>query len=138
MQSQQWMSGAMDNSLSLHIEGLGFDSCWVRLFFFIVVLFWCVSFLFLNIGSVLQHQFIRKYLNVTFDIKPKKSLNVLPNLRLLLVYINDLNISCTNVDLQWVFCLLNSLQHEQRLATESIKLTLINLNQPKFELDSLR
>ena len=72
MQSQQWMSGAMDNSLSLHIEGLGFDSCWVRLFFFIVVLFWCVSFLFLNIGSVLQHQFIRKYLNVTFDIKPKK------------------------------------------------------------------
>ena len=55
MQSQQWMSGAMDNSLSLHIEGLG-----------------CVSFLFLNIGSVLQHQFIRKYLNVTFDIKPKK------------------------------------------------------------------
>ena len=75
MQSQQWMSGAMENSLSLHIEGLGFDSCWVRLFFFlIVVLFCCVSFFFLNIGSVLQHQFIRKYLNVTctFDSKPKK------------------------------------------------------------------
>ena len=72
MQSQQWMSGAMDNSLSLHIEGLGFDSCWVRLFFshscFVLLCF----FFFLNIGSVLQHQFIRKYLNVTFDSKPKK------------------------------------------------------------------
>ena len=36
-----------------------------------------------------------------------------------------------------VFSLLNLVQHEQRLATESIQLALINLNQPNFELDSL-
>ena len=62
----------MDNSLSLHIEGLGFDSFCVRLFFshsrFVLLCF----FFFLNIGTVLQQQFIRKYLNVTFDSKPKK------------------------------------------------------------------
>ena len=42
MQSTQWLRGAMDNTLSLHIEGLGFDSCWVRLFSFFLSRF--VSF----------------------------------------------------------------------------------------------
>ena len=58
MQSKQWLRGAMDNTLSLHIEGLGFDSCWVRLFSFFLSRF--VSFFKKHIGSVLQHQFTRK------------------------------------------------------------------------------
>ena len=63
----QWIIHCLYTSKASGSTPVGWD-----FFLFIVVLFWCVSFLFLNIGSVLQHQFIRKYLNVTFDIKPKK------------------------------------------------------------------
>ena len=63
----------MDNVLILQVEDLGFDSCWVRLFsFFIVVLFCFVSFFkkiiwkaFCNINLLGK--------NVTFDSKPKKA-----------------------------------------------------------------
>ena len=59
-----WLRGTMDNALPLqcHVEGLGFDSRLVRLLSFFrshFVLF-CLFFEKKHIGSVLQHQFIRK------------------------------------------------------------------------------
>ena len=52
----------MDIALSLQIEGVWFDSFRVRLFSFFVVVLFCFVPLEKkkHIGSVLQHQFIRK------------------------------------------------------------------------------
>ena len=51
MQSQQWLCGAMDTALSLHIEGLGVCLLLGETFFlfFVVILFCFVSFYKKNI-----------------------------------------------------------------------------------------
>ena len=64
-----WLRSVMHNALlfihvdSLDVECLGFHSCPLRLFsFFLVVVLLCFVSFFQkkHIGSVLQHQFIRK------------------------------------------------------------------------------
>ena len=63
----------MDNALPLHVEGLGFDSCRMRIFsFFVFVLFCFVSLLKRHIESVFCSINLLGN-NVTFDSKPVKA-----------------------------------------------------------------
>ena len=61
----------MGNALPFQVEGLRFDSCRVRQLSLSRSLFVLFCFFLKNkhVGSVLQHQFIRKC-DVTFDSKP--------------------------------------------------------------------
>ena len=66
----------MDYALPLHVEGLGLDSCQVRLFsfFFVVVLFCFVSFLKKTILSFCLFSFVRP--TQIYGIFKKKSNDV--------------------------------------------------------------